>query len=231
MTPAYCTQQNKNEQIGEKIMARKKQVTLVLFPDLAEGTKTMSSAQLGDLMRGIFAYRFEGKIIEFDDPMVAMAFNFIKPQLTRYDEICEINRTNRNKKAIDNDETVTDNEMQENVTESDEMQQNPTQNQTQNQTQTQNQNQNQTQKKKKSITAAPPHTTIPPTVEAVRQYCTAKGIGIDPQRFVDYYTANGWMVGRTKMKDWTAAVRTWNAKEKQDGKIEHESLWTVGTVL
>jgi hypothetical protein len=40
---------------------------------------------------------------------------------------------------------------------------------------------------------------------------------VDPQRFVDYYTSNGWMVGKNKMKDWKAAVRTW--EQKDNGKL------------
>lgn len=55
----------------------------------------------------------------------------------------------------------------------------------------------------------------PPTVNEVAQYCYERGNNVDPQRFVDYYTANGWMVGKNKMKDWKAAVRTW---EQKDGK-------------
>ena len=64
--------------------------------------------------------------------------------------------------------------------------------------------------------AAPPPTRkrfTPPTVDEVRAYCQDRQNGVDPQRFVDYYTANGWMVGKNKMKDWKAAVRTWEQKD------------------
>ena len=50
---------------------------------------------------------------------------------------------------------------------------------------------------------------IPPTVEEVAAYCRERGNHVDAQRFVDYYTANGWMRGKTKIKDWRACVRTW----------------------
>lgn len=53
----------------------------------------------------------------------------------------------------------------------------------------------------------------PPTVEQVAEYCRERGNTVDAQRFVDHYTSNGWMVGRTKMKDWKAAVRTWEGKQ------------------
>nr|DAI75751.1 MAG TPA: hypothetical protein [Caudoviricetes sp.] len=53
----------------------------------------------------------------------------------------------------------------------------------------------------------------PPTAQEVADYCRERGNQVDAQRFVDYYTANGWRVGKNPMKDWKAAVRTW---EKQD---------------
>lgn len=55
---------------------------------------------------------------------------------------------------------------------------------------------------------------IPPTVEEVKAYCQERRNNVDPQRFVDFYETKGWMVGKNKMKDWRAAVRTW---EKRDG--------------
>lgn len=58
----------------------------------------------------------------------------------------------------------------------------------------------------------------PPTVDEVRAYCKERGNGVDPQRFVDYYSSNGWMVGKTKMKDWKAAVRTWEQRDSKWGQ-------------
>lgn len=54
----------------------------------------------------------------------------------------------------------------------------------------------------------------PPTVEDVKQYVTAQGYTLDAQRFVDFYASKGWMVGKSPMKDWQAAVRGWAAKER-----------------
>lgn len=53
----------------------------------------------------------------------------------------------------------------------------------------------------------------PPTVAEVLAYCEQRGNRVDGERFVDFYAAKGWMVGKNQMKDWKAAVRTW---EKQD---------------
>lgn len=59
---------------------------------------------------------------------------------------------------------------------------------------------------------------VPPTVAEVAQYCRERSNNIDAQHFVDYYTANGWMVGRTKMKDWKATVRTWEKNNHSNKK-------------
>ena len=48
-----------------------------------------------------------------------------------------------------------------------------------------------------------------PTVEEVSSYCRERKNSVDPIRFYDYYEANGWRVGKNPMKDWKAAVRTW----------------------
>ena len=52
-----------------------------------------------------------------------------------------------------------------------------------------------------------------PTLEEVTAYCQERGNDVDPQAWIDYYTSNGWKVGRICMKDWRAAVRTWERNE------------------
>ena len=49
----------------------------------------------------------------------------------------------------------------------------------------------------------------PPSVEEVAAYCQERGNGVDAARFVDFYSSKGWMVGKSKMKDWKAAIRNW----------------------
>lgn len=50
---------------------------------------------------------------------------------------------------------------------------------------------------------------IKPTVEEVDAYCSERSNNIDPAQFCDFYEAKGWMIGKSPMKDWKAAVRTW----------------------
>lgn len=55
---------------------------------------------------------------------------------------------------------------------------------------------------------------VKPTVEEVRAYCQERNNTIDPQAFVDFYQSKGWKVGKDTMKDWKAAVRTWENRRK-----------------
>lgn len=64
----------------------------------------------------------------------------------------------------------------------------------------------------------------PPTVDDVSTYCNERGNNIDPQHFVDYYAARGWMIGKNHMKDWKAAVRTWEKSDKKTNNIFLEIL-------
>lgn len=59
----------------------------------------------------------------------------------------------------------------------------------------------------------------PPTVEEVEAYCFERNNKVDAERFVDYYTANGWKVGKNPMKDWKAAVRNWERKDPPDNVV------------
>jgi hypothetical protein len=53
----------------------------------------------------------------------------------------------------------------------------------------------------------------PPSVADVAEYCAQRKNGIDPQKFIDHYSAKGWKIGSTPMKDWRAAVRTWESRD------------------
>ena len=55
----------------------------------------------------------------------------------------------------------------------------------------------------------------PPTAANVAEYCRERSNGIDSQAFVDFYASKGWMIGKNKMKDWKAAVRTWERNNRQ----------------
>ena len=59
---------------------------------------------------------------------------------------------------------------------------------------------------------------IKPSVEEIKEYCENRGNGINSQVFYDYYESKGWMIGRSPMKNWQAAVRTWESRNNDTVK-------------
>jgi hypothetical protein len=53
----------------------------------------------------------------------------------------------------------------------------------------------------------------------VAAYCAERQNGIDAELFIAHYTANGWRVGRNPMRDWQAAVRTWERNGVERTKV------------
>lgn len=61
----------------------------------------------------------------------------------------------------------------------------------------------------------------PPSVTEVNAYINEKGYQVDADAFVNFYVSNGWMVGKNKMKDWKAAIRTWERRDnKKPAKVK-----------
>ena len=63
---------------------------------------------------------------------------------------------------------------------------------------------------------------VPPTVEEVQEYCWERQNNVDAVKFVNHYESNGWKVGRNPMKDWKAAVRTWE-KNTFDRSVSNQN--------
>lgn len=70
-----------------------------------------------------------------------------------------------------------------------------------------------------------------PTVDEVRAYAQEKGYNVDPEHFVDYYTSNGWRVGRNPMKDWRATVRTWASRDRAQPPVQGTQSLGVGEFI
>lgn len=58
----------------------------------------------------------------------------------------------------------------------------------------------------------------PPSLEEVAAYCEERKNGIDPQAFIDFYSSKNWMIGKNKMKDFKACIRTWESRRREDPK-------------
>ena len=68
---------------------------------------------------------------------------------------------------------------------------------------------------------------VPPTYREVAGYCLMNRMSINPKRFYDYYSARGWLMGKTPMKNWQAALESWatNGQEpKSDKEVFQQAL-------
>ena len=54
-----------------------------------------------------------------------------------------------------------------------------------------------------------------PSIDEIRQYCISRNNSVDPEQFFNFYESKGWTIGKSPMKDWRAAVRTWEKREKE----------------
>ena len=73
---------------------------------------------------------------------------------------------------------------------------------------------------------------IKPTIEEIQDYCLERNNGINAEAFYDFYESKDWYVGKNKMKDWKACVRTWERRQdkpKEKKKEEDVPYWLYMT--
>ena len=70
-----------------------------------------------------------------------------------------------------------------------------------------------------------------PSLDEIRQYCISRGNNVDPEQFFNFYESKGWIIGKSPMKDWRAAVRTWEKREKEISQRKRSPLTKNESVL
>ena len=164
-----------------------------------------SNEEAGELIKALFAFAKRGEIAEFSGAL-KMAFIFMSQQLDRdghkWEETClsrsEAGRKGgRPSKAKESKKTNCFSENQKKAKEAD------------TDTDTDTDTVTDTEKDIKADKPQKRTRFVVPTIEEIQAYCSERNNSVDAQRFYDYYTANGWKVGKNAMKDWKAAVRTW----------------------
>ena len=193
--------------------------SFVMHESWGAAFEKMSDAQAGELIKAIYAYQKDPDAAP-EDPALAFVFELIKQQLDadsqRYKEACAA-RSEAGKKggrpkanASDKKQMVSEESKKskcfsEKAKKAD--------------------NEYDNDLKENTLEGVKEKRFAPPTLQEVKDYCLKMGYThVDAERFIDYYTSNGWMVGKNRMKDWKAAVRNWDRREKnpqrQDGAAE-----------
>ena len=80
-------------------------------------------------------------------------------------------------------------------------------------------NKNDKNDKKKDISVF-----APPTIEEIKSYCRERDNKVSPEKWLDFYSSKGWMIGKNKMKDWKAAVRTWEHSDSKEQQSKYRDM-------
>ena len=193
--------------------------SFVMYESWGAAIEKMSNEQAGELIKAIYAYQKDPDAVP-QDPALAFVFELIKQQLDadsqRYKEACAARseagkkggrpKTNASdKKQMVSEESKKSKCFSKKAKKAD--------------------NEYDNDLKENTLEGVKEKRFAPPTLENVSGYCREMGYtNVDAARFIDFYTSNGWMVGKNRMKDWKAAVRNWDRREKnpqrQDGAAE-----------
>jgi hypothetical protein len=71
---------------------------------------------------------------------------------------------------------------------------------------------------------------VKPTIEQLKEYMSEQGMNDIAENWLNHYEANGWMVGKVKMKDWKASVRTWKTNQKNNSatpQVVHKKVFNL----
>lgn len=199
----------------------------VLFRfELLDALEQLDPADAGQLFIGAMKYGKDGTHPTFQSPILSVVWAFVKPAVDHDAEVYdgkvlqkryavyvrETKKVGTEPMSFDEWRTSTD------ITRYQPMSVD-IHNQIHTQDQYHNHSHNQDQEHIQDGPAAtPPHATrfSPPSLAEIEEYCRERGNAVDPQNFFDFYSAKNWMIGRNKMKDWRASVRTW--ERRGDGK-------------
>lgn len=192
--------------------------SFVLYRSFYGPISGLSDEQLGRLFRAIFQWQIEGVTVQDPDMAVNMAIAFITNQFRidadKYRERCKRNQANAAIRWGKKKHATACDRMQMDATRCDTM---PNENDNGNENENGNGNGN-VKGGPGDKSPARKQSFVKPSFDDVAAYCTERANGIDPGAFMDYYEANGWMIGKNKMKDWRAAIRTWERNHDKGQK-------------
>ena len=193
--------------------------SFVFYKDWVEALSELSDAERLEAYEAIFRFAFEG--VKPEDRLIRIAtasiFKSISRDNDKFEEKCERNRRNvmqRWKKLENNGNTTANGDIRSNTTNTENENGKENENEKENTPTTKVVGDIDKEKASKEVKkkAATPTRFVKPTVEQVESYCKERGNFVNAQSFVDFYESKGWVVGKSPMKDWKAAVRTWEQK-------------------
>lgn len=177
-----------------------------VFFDWLDTTQDLSAEEKGNLIDAVVSYAAGLEYEHMLNGATKIAFRFLKGQVDRNAAIADVRRQAREGKT-------NNNKKEQNTSKEINNKNNKNKNNNQN-----NNNNDSTGKPQKRFT--------PPAIEDVQLYCLERKNHVNAQKFFDYYTSNGWRVGKNPMKDWKAAVRTWERNSWTEEEYQKEKEYS-----
>lgn len=179
---------------------------VMLYFDFRPGLKRLPPEQRCVVYEAILDYAESGIIPAFDDPASEMFWEMVRPRLDADAEAYMQKVEKRRNAANSRWNAVESTNMQMDANAQDALEKKEKRNTTE------------IEKEIESKADKPPthHRFSPPNVEDVKAFCKENGYNVDPERFVNFYESKGWMVGKSKMKSWQAAVRNWARRDSNE---------------
>ena len=175
--------------------------SFVFYRSFAEAMRELPAEQFKAIQIALEDYALDGIVPDDLDPMLKGYFLLMKPQIDANNS-----RRENGRKGGSTPKQKQANESKSKQTEAKESK--PKANANANV----NVNANDNEKSKRFA---------PPSVEEVAAYCRERRNHVNPQQFVDFYASKGWRVGNQPMKDWKAAMRTWEQRHKDLPRDNH----------
>lgn len=191
---------NKSEKKG-----RKMNESYVFYKSFHEACKGLSDEEYGKIMRIINEYSFNGiePVFSESEKIEKMAFNLIKPQIDANFKRREVGKLGGRKKKNDISEIKKEAEKEENSLFENEEKQTESLNL---------EEKKKPEEKKKKF--------VKPSIQEIQNYISENHYSFSAEKFFNYYESKGWLIGKSPMKDWKAACRTWNGNNFSPQKAQ-----------
>lgn len=207
--------------------------TFLMYSDVINYIDGLNDHQVAQLYKATLCYA-NGLPVEIDDAEVKGIWRVIKHNMDQtdaaYQEQCDRNKENirkrYNKKVTESTEEY---EAVQDATTCYENYDRIRPNTTEYDRNNDNDNDNDIKEKVLSNDSTKKKTAkrfVPPSVDEVRDYCHERRNRVNADAFIAFYESNGWKVGKNSMKDWKAAVRTWEQRESRAApKQDAVDIW------
>lgn len=201
----------------------------VLYLSQYKSIQCLSLEDKGRLLDSLFYYLENEEEPNDLPPLVYMAFSFIRTQIdidtNKYVQRCEKNKYNIRKRweQSNTNDTNAYVRMQSNTNDTDK---DTDKDKDKESTKVDIKEESKDSKKESEKSTR----FIPPSLSEVQSYVLEKSFSVNASNFIDFYESKGWMVGKNKMKDWKASVRTWQRKSSStDPKTERPETASLNT--